>query len=103
MGRHVVDAFAVHPDLASRLSQALEELLPRPRSHDIPFRSAPASAIGLTVVITTGNSKRRTMSAKTDRRSRQGIESRQRILDATFEIAQELGYQGTSIAKVSAR
>lgn len=43
------------------------------------------------------------MSAKTDRRSRQGIESRQRILDATFEIAQELGYQGTSIAKVSAR
>jgi AcrR family transcriptional regulator len=41
--------------------------------------------------------------AKTDRRSRQGAESRLRILDATFEIANELGYEGTSIAKVSAR
>lgn len=40
---------------------------------------------------------------KTSRRSRQGQESRQRILDATFEIAHEQGYQGTSIAKVSAR
>lgn len=40
---------------------------------------------------------------KTPRRSRQGQESRQRILDATFEIAHEQGYQGTSIAKVSAR
>lgn len=41
--------------------------------------------------------------AKTDRRSRQGLTSRRRILDATFDIAQEVGYQGTSIAKVSAR
>jgi len=40
---------------------------------------------------------------KTPRRSRQGQESRQRIIDATFEIAHEQGYQGTSIAKVSAR
>lgn len=43
------------------------------------------------------------MKPKTERRSRQGAESRLRILDATFEIAHELGYQGTSIAKVSAR
>lgn len=43
------------------------------------------------------------MSPRTDRRSRQGLESRQRIIDATFAIANELGYQGTSIAKVSAR
>ena len=43
------------------------------------------------------------MQAKTDRRSRQGVTSRRRILDATFDIAQEVGYQGTSIAKVSAR
>ncbi|MDH4074793.1 MAG: TetR/AcrR family transcriptional regulator [Acidimicrobiia bacterium] len=43
------------------------------------------------------------MKPKTPRRSRQGQESRQRILDATFEIAHEQGYQGTSIAKVSAR
>lgn len=43
------------------------------------------------------------MSPKTERRSRQGVESRQRILDATFEIAAELGYGGTSIGKVSKR
>ena len=43
------------------------------------------------------------MSPKTDRRSKQGLESRLRIIEATFEIAHELGYQGTSIAKVSAR
>ena len=43
------------------------------------------------------------MKPKTPRRSRQGQESRQRIIDATFEIAHEQGYQGTSIAKVSAR
>ncbi len=43
------------------------------------------------------------MAPKTDRRSRQGERSRQRILDATLEIANELGYAGTSIAKVSAR
>jgi AcrR family transcriptional regulator len=43
------------------------------------------------------------VSPKTDRRSRQGQESRQRILDATFDIAHERGYAGTSIAEVSAR
>ena len=43
------------------------------------------------------------MSPKTERRSRQGLASRQRILDATFEIAHELGYAGTSIGKVSKR
>ncbi|MEZ5378029.1 MAG: TetR/AcrR family transcriptional regulator [Acidimicrobiales bacterium] len=43
------------------------------------------------------------MRPKTDRRSKQGAESRARILEATFEIANELGYQGTSIAKVSAK
>ncbi|MFF4506762.1 TetR family transcriptional regulator [Streptomyces sp. NPDC001401] len=32
-----------------------------------------------------------------------GVESRQRILDATVEIAGERGYQGTSIAAVSAK
>lgn len=42
-------------------------------------------------------------SAKTDRRSRQGIESRRRILDATLELAHELGYTATSISKVSER
>lgn len=43
------------------------------------------------------------MSPKTERRSRQGLQSRQKILDATFEIAAELGYGGTSIGKVSER
>lgn len=32
-----------------------------------------------------------------------GVESRQRILDATVEIAGERGYEGTSIASVSAK
>jgi AcrR family transcriptional regulator len=32
-----------------------------------------------------------------------GVESRQRILDATVEIASERGYEGTSIAAVSAK
>jgi AcrR family transcriptional regulator len=40
---------------------------------------------------------------KTERRNLQGEESRRRILEATFEIANELGYDGTSIAKVSER
>jgi len=40
---------------------------------------------------------------KTDRASAQGEQSRRRILEATFEIANELGYEGTSIAKVSER
>ena len=43
------------------------------------------------------------MSAKTDRRHVQGDESRERILDATIEIASLRGYQGTSIAEVSKR
>jgi len=43
------------------------------------------------------------MSPKTGRRSRQGLESRLRIIEATFEIAAELGYAGTSIGKVSER
>lgn len=43
------------------------------------------------------------MTPKTDRRSRQGAESRQRIIEATLELAHELGYTATSIAKVSAR
>lgn len=34
---------------------------------------------------------------------RQGVESRRRILEATFELAHELGYQGTSISKVVER
>ncbi len=57
-------------------------------------------------MIITVNAKSRQepqRGAKTDRRSRQGRESRQKILDATFELAHELGYQGTSIAKVVSR
>lgn len=34
---------------------------------------------------------------------RRGAESRRRILEATFELAHELGYQGTSISKVVER
>ena len=41
------------------------------------------------------------MGAKTDRRHAQGDESRERILDATIEIAALRGYHGTSIALVS--
>lgn len=37
------------------------------------------------------------------RQRRQGAQSRRRILEATFELAQELGYQGTSISKVVER
>jgi len=43
------------------------------------------------------------MQPKTDRRSQQGAESRVRILTATLELASELGYEGTSISKVSER
>ena len=43
-------------------------------------------------------------SPQTSRRKRaNGVESRQRILDATVEIAGERGYDGTSIAAVSAK
>ncbi|WP_460062759.1 TetR/AcrR family transcriptional regulator [Streptomyces sp. YKOK-I1] len=42
--------------------------------------------------------------AESTRRKRaNGVESRQRILDATIEIAGERGYEGTSIAAVSAK
>ncbi len=37
------------------------------------------------------------------RQRRHGAESRLRILEATFELAHELGYQGTSISKVVER
>tara|TARA_R110001592_G_scaffold363372_2_gene686308 strand:+ start:193658 stop:194314 length:657 start_codon:yes stop_codon:yes gene_type:complete len=40
---------------------------------------------------------------KTARRSSQGVDSRQRILDATFKLACELGYTATSIGKVSTK
>jgi AcrR family transcriptional regulator len=43
------------------------------------------------------------MRAKTDRRHVQGDASRERILDATIEIASLRGYHGTSIAEVSKR
>ncbi|MFE5812629.1 TetR/AcrR family transcriptional regulator [Streptomyces sp. NPDC056479] len=39
----------------------------------------------------------------TRRKRANGVESRQRILDATVEIAGERGYDGTSIAAVSAK
>lgn len=40
---------------------------------------------------------------RTERRKRSnGVESRQRILDAAVEISGERGYEGTSIAAVSA-
>ncbi|MGW4537029.1 TetR/AcrR family transcriptional regulator [Streptomyces chartreusis] len=43
-------------------------------------------------------------SAPTERKKRaNGVESRQRILDAAVEIAGERGYDGTSIAAVSAK
>ncbi|MFJ9019862.1 TetR family transcriptional regulator [Streptomyces sp. NPDC102259] len=41
--------------------------------------------------------------ATTRRKRANGVESRQRILDATVEIAGERGYEGTSIAAVSAK
>ncbi|MFF4239066.1 TetR/AcrR family transcriptional regulator [Actinomadura geliboluensis] len=43
------------------------------------------------------------MGPKTERRQQHGEQSRQRILDATVEIAAERGYEGTSIALVSER
>ncbi|MEI5526391.1 TetR/AcrR family transcriptional regulator [Streptomyces brasiliscabiei] len=45
-----------------------------------------------------------TTGSRTPRKKRaNGVESRQRILDATVEIAGERGYEGTSIAAVSAK
>jgi AcrR family transcriptional regulator len=46
---------------------------------------------------------RREPHAGVVRRRKQGAESRLRILEATFELAHELGYQGTSISKVVKR
>ncbi|MEU6845609.1 TetR/AcrR family transcriptional regulator [Streptomyces sp. NPDC046716] len=44
------------------------------------------------------------MAPQTPRKKRaNGVESRQRILDATVEIAGERGYEGTSIAAVSTK
>ncbi|MGW1026462.1 TetR/AcrR family transcriptional regulator [Streptomyces sp. NPDC002577] len=43
------------------------------------------------------------MARKTERTSRQGDESRKRILEATLEIAAERGYDGTSVALVTER
>ena len=51
----------------------------------------------------SGRVSRRKTDVRADRRRRQGDESRQRILEATFELAHELGYQGTSISKVVER
>ena len=46
----------------------------------------------------------RPQATQTTRKKRaNGVESRQRILDATVEIAGERGYEGTSIAAVSAK
>lgn len=46
---------------------------------------------------------RKGSNAKSRRQSKHGALSRQRILEATFELAHELGYQGTSISKVVER
>jgi AcrR family transcriptional regulator len=43
------------------------------------------------------------MPAKTERRHRQGNESRRRILDAAIAIAVERGYDGTTVALVTER
>ena len=49
------------------------------------------------------NRPRNPAGPRTERRSRQGAESRLRILEATFALAHELGYSGTSISKVVER
>jgi AcrR family transcriptional regulator len=43
------------------------------------------------------------IESSASRRKKQGAQSRLRILEATFELAHELGYQGTSISKVVQR
>jgi AcrR family transcriptional regulator len=43
------------------------------------------------------------MPRKTDRRHRQGDESRHRLLETTLEIAAERGYDGTSVGLVTER
>lgn len=43
------------------------------------------------------------MGEKLGRRQQQGEETRQRILDATIEIAAERGYEGTSMSQIAER
>lgn len=43
------------------------------------------------------------MTPTTERRHAQGVESRERILEAALEIASERGYRGTTVSLVSAR
>ena len=43
------------------------------------------------------------MPPKTERRPRQGRETRERILDATIEIAAERGYDGTTMSATAKR
>ncbi len=43
------------------------------------------------------------MPAKTSRRHRQGLESRQRILESALAIAAERGYDGTTVALITER
>lgn len=43
------------------------------------------------------------MGGKPGRRQQQGEETRQRILDATIEIAAERGYEGTSMSQIAER
>ena len=43
------------------------------------------------------------MPPKTERRHRQGRETRERILDATIEIAAERGYDGTTMSAIAKR
>lgn len=50
-----------------------------------------------------GRRVRRLAADTVDRGRKQGAQSRLRILEATFELAHELGYQGTSISKVVQR
>ena len=51
----------------------------------------------------SGRVGRRVAGIRANRGRKQGAESRQRILEATFELAHELGYEGTSISKVVER
>jgi AcrR family transcriptional regulator len=51
----------------------------------------------------SGGLGRRAAGAPADRGRKRGADSRQRILEATFELAHELGYEGTSISKVVER
>jgi AcrR family transcriptional regulator len=52
---------------------------------------------------TTFLTERGEMPAKTPRRHRQGLESRQRILESALAIAAERGYDGTTVALITER